>query len=127
MEMRKVIFGFVVVFAATLNFSFFVGDITRPELHSVYLLFAAVIVNAVATMLKIRERTPIGSLQLATSLVADFQLLAAVVVWIVAVSVAHSEMTSATTVLIVSLSGGAFFANFLSVAILIIETTMPRR
>lgn len=127
MEMRKVIFGFFVVFAATLNFSFFVGDITRPDLHSVYLLFAAVIVNAVATMLKIRERTPIGSLQLATSLVADFQLLAAAVVWIVAVPATHSEMTSATIVLIVSLSGGAFFANFLSVAILIIETTMPRR
>lgn len=127
MDMRKVIFGFFVVFASTLNFSFFVGDITRPELHSMYLLAAAVIVNAIATMLKIRERTPIGSLQLATSLVADLQLLAAAVVWIVAVPVTHSGMSSETTVLIVSLSGGALFANFLSVVILMIETTMPRR
>ena len=45
MDVKSVIFGFFVVAAATLNFSFFVGDITRPELHSAYLLAAAVIAN----------------------------------------------------------------------------------
>jgi hypothetical protein len=127
MAIRSVIFGFFLVLAASLNFSFFVGDITRPELHSAYLLSAAVIANGLATILEIRERTPLGSLQLATSLVADLQLVAASVVWIVAVPVFHSELTSTTMALIVSLSGGALFANFLSVAILVIETVMPRR
>lgn len=127
MDVKSVIFGFFVVAAATLNFSFFVGDITRPELHSAYLLAAAVIANGFATTLKIRERSPVGSLQLATSLVADLQLVAASVVWIVAVPVLHAELTSATTALIVSLSGGALFANFVSAAILVIDTVVTRR
>lgn len=73
--MRSVIFGFFVVFAATLNFSFFVGDVPPPELHGAYLLCDAVIANGIATMLKIRERAPVGSLQLATSLVSDLRCM----------------------------------------------------
>jgi hypothetical protein len=40
-NLEKVVFGFFVLLAATLNFGFFVGDIDRPELHSEYELFAA--------------------------------------------------------------------------------------
>jgi len=36
MNLEKVIFGFFIVLAATLNFGFFIGDIGRPELHSIY-------------------------------------------------------------------------------------------
>ena len=35
MNLEKVIFGFFVLFAATLNFGFFIGDIDDPELHNV--------------------------------------------------------------------------------------------
>ena len=41
MNLEKVVFGFFVLLAATLNMGFFVGDISRPELHSIYELFAA--------------------------------------------------------------------------------------
>ena len=31
MNLEKVIFGFFIIFACTLNFGFFIGDIERPE------------------------------------------------------------------------------------------------
>ncbi len=52
MNLEKVVFGFFVLLAATLNFGFFVGDLDRPELHNEYELFAAVVVNLIATVLK---------------------------------------------------------------------------
>ena len=82
MNLEKVIFGFFIVLAATLNFGFFIGDIERPELHHVYELAAALIVSLIATALKFG---------------------------------------------VVSLSGGALFANVVSVIILIVETVMLRR
>ena len=74
MNLEKVVFGFFVVLAATLNFGFFIGDLGNPELHSVYELFAAVVVNLIATVLKFGDRTQIGAVHLATSLVASLQL-----------------------------------------------------
>ena len=41
MNLEKVIFGFFVLLAATLNFGFFLGDISVPELHNIYELFGA--------------------------------------------------------------------------------------
>ena len=80
MNLEKVVFGFFVVLAATLNFGFFIGDLGDPELHSVYELFAAVVVNLIATVLKFGDRTQIGAVHLATSLVASLQLITAAVV-----------------------------------------------
>ena len=87
MNLEKVVFGFFVVLAATLNFGFFIGDLGNPELHSVYELFAAVVVNLIATVLKFGDRTQIGAVHLATSLVASLQLIAAAVVWTYAANV----------------------------------------
>ena len=36
MNLEKVIFGFFVLLAATLNFGFFLGDIANPDLHNIY-------------------------------------------------------------------------------------------
>jgi hypothetical protein len=127
MNLEKVIFGFFIVFAATLNFGFFVGDIERPELHNVYELFAAIVVNMIATVLKFGDRTQIGAVHLSTSLVADIQLIAAAVTWAVAVHVTGTGMTPEMTASVVSLSGGALLANIISVIILIVETVMLRR
>ncbi len=127
MNLEKVVFGFFIVLAATLNFGFFIGDIDRPELHNVYELFAAIVVNLIATVLKFGDRTQIGAVHLATSLVADLQLFAAAITWGVAVHVTGVGMTPEVTASVVSLSGGALFANIVSVIILIVETVMQRR
>lgn len=127
MNLEKVIFGFFIVLAATLNFGFFLGDISRPELHHIYELFAAIVVNLIATVLKFGDRTQIGAIHLATSLVADLQLIAAAITWAFAVHVTMVGMTPEMTASVVSLSGGALFANVVSVALLIAETVMMRR
>ncbi|HWS12655.1 MAG TPA: DUF6394 family protein [Rhodocyclaceae bacterium] len=127
MNLEKVVFGFFIVLAATLNFGFFIGDIERPDLHNVYELFAALVVSLVATVLKFGDRTQIGAVHLSTSLVADLQLIAAAVTWAIAVHVTGVGMTAHVTSSVVSLSGGALFANIVSVIILIAETVMLRR
>jgi len=127
MNLEKVIFGFFIVFAATLNFGFFIGEIDNPVHHDIYELFAAVVVNLIATVLKFGDRTQIGAIHLATSLVADLQLLAAAMVWGYAEHVTQTGLTPSTMSSIVSLSGGALFANVISVVILIAETIMQRR
>ncbi|HRH72673.1 MAG TPA: DUF6394 family protein [Zoogloea sp.] len=127
MNLEKVIFGFFIVFAATLNFGFFIGEIDNPSHHDIYELFAAIVVNLIATVLKFGDRTQIGAIHLATSLVADLQLLAAAMVWGYAVHVADTGLSAGVMSSIVSLSGGALFANVISVIILIAETIMQRR
>ena len=127
MNLEKVIFGFFIVLAATLNFGFFIGDIDRPELHHVYELAAALVVSLIATALKFGDRTQIGAIHLSTSLVADLQLITAAITWAVAVHISGEGMTPSVMSSVVSLSGGALFANIVSVIILIIETVMLRR
>jgi len=127
MNPEKVVFGFFIVLALTLNFGFFVGEIDNPDHHHVYELFAVVVVNLVATILKFGDRTQMGAVLLATSLVALLQLLVAVLVWSVAVHVSESGLTPVVTASIVSLSGGAMLANVVSVVLLVIETVMLRR
>ncbi len=127
MNLEKVIFGFFIVLAATLNFGFFIGEIDNPAHHHIYELFAAVVVNLIATILKLGDRTQIGAVHLSTSLVADLQLIAAAMVWGYAAHVSQTGMTPEVTTSIVSLSGGALLANVVSVVILIAETIMQRR
>jgi Ca2+/H+ antiporter, TMEM165/GDT1 family len=127
MNLEKVIFGFFIVLALTLNFGFFIGDIDNPDHHNVYELYAAIIVNLIATVLKFGDRTQMGAILLSTSLVADLQLITAAVVWGYAVHISHSGLDAATTSSIVSLSGGALLANITSVVLLIIETVNLRR
>jgi len=122
MNLEKVIFGFFVLLAATLNFGFFIGDIGDRELHNVYELFAAVVVNLIATVLKFGDRTQIGAVHLATSLVADLQLIAASVVWVYATQISAAGLDREMVASVVSLSGGALFANIVSVVLLVVET-----
>src|SRR3712207_5793970 len=110
MNLEKVVFGFFVLLAATLNFGFFIGDIDDPVLHNKYELFAAVVVNLIATVLKFGDRTQIGAVHLSTSLVADLQLIAATVVWVYAEQISTEGLTAGATASVVSLSGGALLA-----------------
>lgn len=127
MNPEKVIFGFFIVLALTLNFGFFVGVIDDPAHHNGYELFAVVIVNLIATVLKFGDRSQLGAVLLATSLVAMLQLIAAALIWGIAVHVTEVGLTPGVTASIVSISGGAMLANVISVILLIIETVMLRR
>ena len=113
--------------AATLNFGFFVGDIDRPELHNIYELMAAVIINLIVTVLKFGDRTQMGAIHLATSLVASLQLVAAAALWSYFNNVTDGGITGPDMASVVSLSAGALFANIVSVVLLVIETASFRR
>lgn len=127
MNLEKVIFGFFIILAMTLNFGFVIGELDNPDHHHLYELFAVVVVNLIATVLKFGERTQIGAIHLATSFVAVLQLLAAAGVWAYVVHMTDTGMTPQAMASIVSLSAGALVANVLSVIILVIETVMFHR
>ena len=127
MNLEKVIFGFFIVLAATLNFGFVIGEIDDPIHHNIFELFATVVVNLIATVLKFGDRTQIGAVHLATSLVAVLQLIAATVVWAYAEHIAGTGLTPHTTASVVSLASGALFANVVSVVMLVVETMSFQR
>jgi hypothetical protein len=124
---EKVIFAFFIIFALTLNFGFFIGELDDATHHNAFELFAAIVINLIATVLKFGDRTHLGAVLLATSLVADLQLIAASVVWAIALYGSTAGLTSEAVVSIVSLSGGALLANIISVVLLVAETLTVRR
>jgi hypothetical protein len=127
MNLEKVVFGFFVVLAATLNFGFFIGPMDDPAMHNMVGLFAAVAVNLIATVLKFGDRTQLGAVHLATSLVADLQLIAAVIAWVYATQVSTAGLAGENMATVVSLSAGALLANVVSVVLLVTETASFRR
>lgn len=127
MNLEKVVFGFFIVLALTLNFGFFLGDIDNPDHHDAMELGAALAVSIIATIIKFGDRSQMGAILLATSLVADLQLLVAAFVWAWAAHVSETGMTSEILASIVSLSGGALLANLVSVTLLVAETITIRR
>jgi hypothetical protein len=126
-NLEKVIFGFFVLLAATLNFGFFIGDISIPSLHNEYELFGALVVSLIATVLKFGDRTQIGAVHLATSLVADLQLIIAALFWGYAAHISTEGVTGSAMASVVSLSGGALLANLVSVILLVVETVSFHR
>ena len=127
MSFEKVVFGFFIVLALTLNFGFFVGDIDNPDHHDAIELGAALAVSLIATIMKFGDRSQMGAVLLATSLVADLQLLFAAFVWGYAAYVTEAGVTSDILASVVSLSGGALLANLVSVTLLVAETITMRR
>lgn len=127
MNPEKIVFGFFIVLALTLNFGFVLGDIDNPDHHPIYELIPVIVINLVATVLKFGDRSHMGALLLATSLVAILQLFAAAFVWGFALHVLDTGLTPTVTASIVSLAAGAMLANFISVILLIIETVAPYR
>jgi len=110
----EVAYGSFVLLAASLNFAFFVGDVGEPSVHDVRVLFLALLVNLLATGLKLGDRTHVGAVHLSASLVVDLQLLAAAVVWVLS----GDGGARVATAEVVSLSGGALLASIVSVAML---------
>ncbi|MCW3158682.1 DUF6394 family protein [Micropruina sonneratiae] len=126
MNSEKVIFGFFITLAASLNFGFWTGEMDRIELHNVWELAGAIVVSLIATVLKFGDRTQLGAVHLATSLVADVQLIAGAVIWTWAAT-SPGGLTPADMALVVSMSGGALLANLISVVLMISEIITARR
>ena len=127
MNPEKVVFGFFILLALTLNVGFVFGDIDDAAHHHVWEFVAVFVVNAIATILKLGDRTQMGAVLLATSLVAMLQLVAASVLWTIAAHGTQAGLTPSVLASIVSLAAGAVVANIVSVVLLIIETVMLRR
>ncbi len=125
MNLEKVIFGFFIVLALTLNVAFVGGDIENPEHHSIWLLFSAVVVNLIATILKLGDRSQVGALLLATAFVADLQLIAGALIWTFAGT--DNVLSTANMVTVVSLATGALVANLVSVALTVSDALMSGR
>ena len=127
MNLERVIFGFFILLALTLNFVFVMGDIDNFKHHNVWVLTIAILVNLVATGLKLGDRTQVGAILLAGSLVADLLLITARIVWVVAEDDVAIGPSAEAMVTIVSLAIGALVANIVSTVILIGDTLMSRR
>lgn len=125
MNLDKVIAGFFIILAMTLNFGFFYGDASDMHLHSQYELFAAILVNIIATVLKLGDKTQMGSVLIASSLVADIQLIVAATLWTI-YSVGNTISPDIFGI-IISLSGGALLANITSVILYIGDTLKSKR
>jgi len=126
MNFEKVIFAFFIILAFTLNFGFFIGDFETVSHHHIYELYAALVVSVIATILKFGDRSHLGAVVLASSLVSDIQLIAAAIIWMLATT-GSSVINGETMASIVSLSGGALMANIVSVILLITETSLTKR
>ncbi len=124
MNIDKVIAGFFIILAMTVNFGFFYGDMGDIELHSKYELFAAIVVNIIATLLKLGDRTQMGSVLLATSLVAVIQLVIAASVWTI---FGYETISREMFGIVIALSGGALLANITSVVLYVSETVKSKR
>jgi len=127
MNLEKVVFAFVILLAATLNFGFVYGGIDNPAHHHLWELFAATTVNLIAVVLKFGDRTHIGAVQLATSLVALLQLWAAAMVWFFLAPKDAGPLGPDALSSIVSLAAGALLANAVSLVLLIADTIVQRR
>lgn len=126
MNMHKIASGFFFILAMTVNFGFVYGDPSILTQHSSFELFVAIVVNLVATILKLGDKTQLGAVLLATSLVADIQLIASATVWGFAEYVFTSYSVELTTA-IVSIAGGALLANVVSVILFVGDTLKSKR
>ena len=125
MNLDKVIAGFFIILAMTLNFGFWYGDALDIHMHNQYELFAAIVVNLIATVLKLGDKTQIGSVLIATSLVADLQLIIAATIWTVFLT--EETINPEVFGVIISLSSGALLANITSVILYIGDTLKSKR
>lgn len=127
MNLERVVFGFFIILALALNLGFVAGEIDNPLHHDPWLLFAALIVGLITSGLKLGDRSQLGALVLAASLVANLLLMIAVSAWAVSESGMVQAASPTMMVTVVSLAYGALAANIVSVAVLVSDTLMSRR
>tara|TARA_R110001583_G_scaffold2388_4_gene17365 strand:+ start:4259 stop:4642 length:384 start_codon:yes stop_codon:yes gene_type:complete len=126
-KLEKVIVGFFVILALALNVVFVSGDISNPAHHNVWVLTLAILINLIAAGLILGDRTHLGALLLATSLVANLLLISARLIWVVNADADDQSLNTEQMVLIVSLAIGALMSNLISVFTLSVDTIISRR
>ncbi len=127
MNLERVVFGFVIILALTFTFAFVMGDIDNASHHNVWLLTIAILINLIATGLKLGDRSQVGALLLASSLVVDVLLITARVIWVIAENQTPLGPSAESMVNIVSLAGGALLAGIVTVVIVVSDTLISRR
>jgi hypothetical protein len=127
MNLERVIFGFIIILALSFTFAFVMGDIDSANHHNVWILTIAILINLIATGLKLGDRSQVGALLLASSLVVDVLLISARVIWITAESQTPLGPNADSMANIVSLAGGALIASVVTVVIVIGDTLISRR
>ena len=127
MNLERVVFGFVIVLALSFTFAFVIGDLDDASHHNIWMLTIAILINLVATGLKLGDRSQVGALLLASSLVSDVLLIAARVVWIIAEGETATGPAPETIANIVSLAGGALIASIVTVVIVVGDALISRR
>ncbi len=127
MNLERVLFGFVIILALTFTFAFVMGDIDNASHHNVWLLTIAILINLIATGLKLGDRSQIGALLLASSLVVDVLLITARVIWVIDESQTALGPSPESMANIVSLAGGALLASIVTVVVLVSDTLISRR
>jgi hypothetical protein len=127
MNLERVVFGFFIILALALNLGFVTGVVDNPAHHSPWLLFAALIVGLITSGLKLGDRSELGALVLAASLVANMLLMIAVSIWAISEGGMDQNTTPEFMVVIVALAYGALAANCVSVFVLVADTLMARR
>ncbi len=127
MNMERVIFGFVIILALSFTFAFVTGDNDNASHHSVWMLTIAILINLIATGLKLGDRSQVGALLLASSLVVDVLLIAARVLWVIDESETATGPSPESMANIISLASGALVASIVTVVILVGDTLISRR
>ena len=127
MNVERVVFGFFVILALALNLGFVAGQIDDPQHHDPWLLFAALIVGLITSGLKLGDRSQLGALVLAASLVANVLLMIGISIWAVAEGGMDELNEPRLMVTIVSLAYGALAANIVMVTVLVSDMLMSRR
>ena len=92
-----------------------------------WILTIAILINLIATGLKLGDRSQVGALLLASSLVADVLLITARIIWVTAENETAIGPSRESMVNIVSLASGALVASFITVLILVADTLISRR
>lgn len=127
MNTEKVVFGFFIVLTLALNLGFLVGEIDNPRHHSIWMLFAALMVGLITTGLKLGDRSHLGAMVLSSGLVANLLLMVAISVWAINEGAAEQAPGAELIITIVSLAYGALSANTVTVLIVVSDTLMSRR
>jgi len=127
MNLERVIFGFVTILALSFTAAFVMGDINNASHHNVWMLTIAILISLIATGLKLGDRSQVGALLLASSLVSDVLLITARIIWVTAENQTAIGPSREATVNIVSLAGGALVACIIGVVIVVGDTLISRR
>jgi hypothetical protein len=127
MNLERVVFGFFIILALSFTIAFVMGDIDNASHNNVWILTVAKLINLIATGLKLGDRSQVGALLLASSLVVDVLLITARVIWVTAENQTAQGPNAESMVNIVSLAGGALVASIVTVVLLVSDTLISRR